>query len=74
MAGIPITVAMKKINEMNDTAGGHKFYPRVGPEEPRPAENEEDYLSTIEKDFSSDAELILERLNLSHMKTKKTRL
>ncbi len=79
MAGIPLTVAIRTISEKNDPAGEHKFYAQVGKQEPVPEETgqdaiEVDYFKEIEADFSQEAERILERLNLAHMRPKELHL
>jgi len=76
--GIPINALLKKLSEQSSSAERHKFYPRVAVKN-TDIHTEEDvdsiknYVESIEKDFASSAQNVLDQMNLSHLMTRKKR-
>jgi hypothetical protein len=72
MTGIPITVVLKKLNENNSGREQHKFHvPEAASPQYDEAVIDSDIVRDIEKEFTGDAEAILERLQLSHLRPKR---
>jgi hypothetical protein len=71
MTGIPVSVVLEKYNGRKDKEEKHKFH-----DMPRPFDlhvedelaSEKDYVKSIENEFAGQAEGILERLQLSHLR------
>jgi hypothetical protein len=71
MTGIPITVVLKKLNEQDVDGERHKFHvPEARSTQDDEAVAESDLVKDIEKDFSGEAEAILDMLHLSHLRAK----
>lgn len=72
MTGIPIGVALKKISERDGTMERHKFFApiktTIHAEEQEPAGNEEAVIRAIEQEFKAEAELLLNRFQMSHLR------
>jgi hypothetical protein len=74
MAGIPINAVLNKFDRRDKVADRHKFHPRLKKND-IPSLNDEaafviEYVENVEKDFADEAESILERLQLSHLRQK----
>ena len=74
MTGIPIKVALKAISERDETSERHKFFAPIKTpvtvEEPELPGNEEAVIRAIEQDFKAEAELLLDRFQMSYLRPK----
>jgi hypothetical protein len=73
MTGIPITVVLKKFGEPDSARERHKFHvPDAAPSlKDDEAEIDNELVKNIEKEFSGEAEAVLDRLQLSHLRPKR---
>ena len=78
MTGIPIVVALKQITESDGTTERHKFFAPIKTsmvvEEPEQECAEEAVVRAIEQDFKAEAELLLDRFEMSYLRQKTPKL
>jgi len=70
MTGIPISVALKTFSERDTIAERHKFFAPIKTPEHELAEAEEALIRSIEQDFHEEAEALLDRFQMSHLRLK----
>ncbi len=69
MTGIPIATVLKRLSDMDGAGERHKFHARIQNDNAEKDFSELNLIRDVEKEFTSEAENILERLQLSHMRS-----